>query len=149
MVMPLPGIRMIVVMVMVMAGSAGADAFDVVVVALLGEADLGLEAQHLLAILAELAVRQVLAVEDLLHALGKGVQHGGVVVQIARLHELDHRVAGGDDIGVVVDALHQDAGEEEIGEHRSEERRVGKAGVSRGRSGWAPEHKKKKKKKKT
>src|SRR3546814_8972112 len=58
-----------------------------------------------------------LAVEDLLHALGKGVQHGGVVVQIARLHELDLRVAGGDDIGVVVDALHQDAGEEEIGEH--------------------------------
>src|SRR3546814_3075403 len=70
-----------------------------------------------------LAVHQVLAVEDLLHALGKGVQHGGVVVQIARLHELDLRVAGGDDIGVVVDALHQDAGEEEIGrseEHTSE-----------------------------
>src|SRR3546814_3665905 len=91
MVMPVPVIMMIVVMVMVMAGSAGADAFDVVVVALLGEADLGLEAQHLLAILAELAVHQVLAVEDLLHALGKGVQHGGVVVQIARLHELDLR----------------------------------------------------------
>src|SRR3546814_10766081 len=54
MVMPVPVILMIVVMVMVMAGSAGADAFDVVVVALLGEADLGLEAQHLLAILAEL-----------------------------------------------------------------------------------------------
>src|SRR3546814_16016790 len=64
-----------------------------------------------------LAVHQVLAVEDLLHALGKGVQHGGVVVQIARLHELDLRVAGGDDIGVVVDALHQDAGEEELGKH--------------------------------
>src|SRR3546814_18064761 len=71
MVMPVPVIMMIVVMVMVMAGSAGADAFDVVVVALLGEADLGLEAQHLLAILAELAVHQVHAVEDLLHALGE------------------------------------------------------------------------------
>src|SRR3546814_5972236 len=77
MVMPVPVIMMIVVMVMVMAGSAGADAFDVVVVALLGEADLGLDAQHLLAILAELAVHQVLAVEDRIHALGKSVQQIG------------------------------------------------------------------------
>src|SRR3546814_15685095 len=92
MVMPVPVIMMIVVMVMVMAGSAGADAFAVVVVALLGEADLGLEPQHLPAILAALAVHQVLAVEDLLHARGTGVQHGGVVVHLASSPQPDLRV---------------------------------------------------------
>src|SRR3546814_19832117 len=67
MVMPVPVIMMIVVMVMVMAGSAGADAFDVVGVALLVEADIGLEAQPLPAILAELAVLPVLAVANIQH----------------------------------------------------------------------------------
>src|SRR5690606_28550797 len=50
-----------IVMVM-MARLAGADTLDVMVVALLSQADLRLEAQHLRSVLAELAVHQVLAV---------------------------------------------------------------------------------------
>src|SRR3546814_17659066 len=65
----------VAVMVMVMPGLAGADALHVVVVALLCQADLRLEAEHLRAVLAELAVHQVLAVEYLLHPLGEGVEH--------------------------------------------------------------------------
>src|SRR3546814_3883262 len=72
----------VAVMVMVMPGLAGADALHVVVVALLRETDLGLEAEHLRAVLAELAVHQVLAVENLLHPLGEGVEHRRVVVQV-------------------------------------------------------------------
>src|SRR3546814_5673308 len=48
----------VAVMVMVMPGLAGADALHVVVVALLCQADLRLEAEHLRAVLAELAVHQ-------------------------------------------------------------------------------------------
>src|SRR5512138_3323633 len=104
------------VMVMVMIRLSGADALHVMVVALLGQAHFRLEAQYLCAVLAELAVHQVLAVEDLLHPLGESVQHQGMVVEVAGFHELDLRVARRDQVGVVVDALHQDAGEEEVGE---------------------------------
>src|SRR3546814_14949628 len=47
------------------------------------------------------------------------------------------------------DAVRQDAerqARQSAGQDRSEERRVGKEGVSKGRSGWVPYHKKKKKK---
>ena len=47
-----------------------ADALDMVVVALLGRADLGLEPQHLRAILAHRAVHRGRAVQDLRHPLG-------------------------------------------------------------------------------
>ena len=40
-----------------------------------------------------------------------------MVVEVGRLHELDVAVPGRDPLGVFVDALHQDAGEEEIGKH--------------------------------
>src|SRR3546814_15185100 len=96
MVMPVPVIMMIVVMVMVMAGSAGADAFDVVVVALLGEADLGREAQHLLVILAEIEFHPVLDVEAIMHELDKIVHHDEVVSQMSRMSEPARRGAEGE-----------------------------------------------------
>ena len=47
------------------------NAFDMVVMAFLRQPDLILEAEHLLAIFAHLAVHQVLAVHDLVDAVGK------------------------------------------------------------------------------
>ena len=52
--------------------------------------NLGLEAEHLLAILAELAVHQVLLfTEQFAYAFGEGIQHQRVVVQIRRFDEFD------------------------------------------------------------
>src|SRR3546814_12157135 len=65
----------VAVMVLVMPGLAGAVALHVMVVALLREADLGLAAEHLRAVIAELAVHQVLAVETLRHPTGRGLGH--------------------------------------------------------------------------
>src|SRR6185503_10044711 len=88
-VMVIVMMRMIVVMPMVMpvvmpVRRPGADAFHVMVVALLDPADLGLVADRLLAVFAHLAVHRVVAGEDLAHPLGEGVQHQGMVVEIAR-----------------------------------------------------------------
>ena len=55
--------------------AVGADALDMMVMALLRRPDLGLEAEDLLAVLAQLAVHLVLADQDLLHPLGEGVEH--------------------------------------------------------------------------
>src|SRR6185436_3490811 len=121
-VMVIVMMRMIVVMPMVMpvvmpVRRPGADAFHVMVVALLDPADLGLVADRLLAVFAHLAVHRVVAGEDLAHPLGEGVEHQGMVVEIARLEELDLRMARRHLVGDVVDPLHQYAREEEIGEH--------------------------------
>ena len=95
----------------------GADPLDVVVMALLGQAFLGLEPEDPLPVLAELAVHQIGALQDLLDPLGECVEHRRVVVQIGRLDELDLRMAGRNPIGVRVDALHEHAGEEEVRKH--------------------------------
>ena len=50
----------------------GADALHVMVVALLRQPDLCLKAQNLRAVLAHLAVHQVVALQNLLHAVDKG-----------------------------------------------------------------------------
>src|SRR3546814_3954666 len=57
------------------------------------------------------------AVEDLAQAILEDLQHQRVVVEIAGLDETDLGMGGGDAVGVVVDALDQDAGEQEIGKH--------------------------------
>ena len=105
-------VAMIVVVRMLMAvsGIPGADALDVVVVTLLRQPDFRLEAQHLFAILAELAVHQVLPLQNFLHPIPKCIQHERVVVEVGCLDELYLRMPCRHKVGVVVDALHQDAG---------------------------------------
>ena len=47
----------------------------------------------------------------------KASSTSGMVAEVARLDELDLGVARRDLIGLLVDPLHQDAGEQELGEH--------------------------------
>ena len=106
---------MIVVVVVVMPMIVGfrltrADAFNMVVMAFLRQTDLGLEAEHLFAILAELAVHVVLATADLVDALHECLDHHRVVVQIRRLDEFDIGMPGRDQVGVFINPTHQYAG---------------------------------------
>ena len=103
------------VVVVAVARVPGADALDVMVMAFLRQADLGLEAEDVVAVLAQLAVHQVLADQDLLDPLGEGIEHQRVVVEIRRLDELDPGVFGGDQVGMRINALDQNAGEQEYG----------------------------------
>ena len=95
--------------------TAGADPLHMVMMTLLRQAHLDLEAQNLLAILAELAVHVVLAGQDLADPIGKGIEHHRVVVQIACLQELNLRVLRRHLVGVVVDSFDQYPGKQEVG----------------------------------
>lgn len=95
---------------------AAADTLDMVVVALLALADVGFKAKHLFAILAHLAVHHSRTLEDLLDAILEGIEHQRVVIQIARLDELDLRMPRRHLVGITIDALHQDASKQEVGE---------------------------------
>ena len=92
-----------------------ADPLDMMVMALLGEPDLGLEAQNLLAIFAHLAVHVVGALEDLAEPVDEGLDHEIVRAEIGGLEECDVRMALGHEVGLIVNAPHQDPGEQEIG----------------------------------
>ena len=92
-------------------------AFNVMVVRFLWQANFTLETQYLLAVFAVQAIHQVLPGHTLLDPVLEGIQHQIVVVQVARLDELQARVLGCHFIGLIVDAVHQNASEQKIGEH--------------------------------
>jgi hypothetical protein len=82
------------VMVVVMGVGIGADAADMVVVPRLHRAGIGLVADDLGAVLAQLAVHRRGAPFDLADPLDKGVEQQRVIAQIGRLDELDLGKAG-------------------------------------------------------
>ncbi len=128
-----------------------ADALDMMVMAFLRRAKLGLEAEHLLAIFAHRTVHQILALNRLADAVDEGLDHHVVVVEIGRLDDLDVGEFLCRFIGGGIDALHQNAGEEEIGKdddplvaepgcmlERGRDEREGDAGISRPRPSHSP-----------
>lgn len=94
-----------------------ADTLHVMMVALLREPDLIFETKHLGAILAATAIHCRVAGEYLLGPLLEGFDQQRMVIEIRRLDELDFRMAPGDAVGVLVDAIDENAGEEKIREH--------------------------------
>ena len=96
--------------------AALAEAFDVVVVAVLGRAHFGFEAQHLGPVLAQRAVHGGVAAQHLVHPFDKGVDHVDVVAQIARLYKVDLGVIGGHQLAVGRDTAHQHPRKQEVGE---------------------------------
>ena len=114
MTMVVMAVAVIMIMVMIFVG---ADAFDVMVMALLRQTNLILEPKHLLAVLAHLAVHVAGAFLNLDHAVDECFQDQRLCVEIRGLDKLDVRVSGRDRIGVVVNPLYEDAGEQEIREN--------------------------------
>ena len=98
-------------------GTACINALDMMVVAFLHQTHLILEAEHLFAILAQLAIHRVAAAQNLQRPFGKGVQHKRVIVQVSRFDEFDVRVPCGDLVHIAVYAFHQNAGEQKIRKH--------------------------------
>ena len=129
-VMMIVGVTMSVpMMVMVGRAAAGAgthvlaeraigrrsDPLHMMVMALLGEPHFRLEAEHLFAIFAHLAIHHIGAFDDLEEPLDEGFDHEVMGAEIGRLEKTDVRMGGRDHIRLVVDAAHENAGEEEIG----------------------------------
>ncbi|CAI8419636.1 MAG: Uncharacterised protein [Rhodospirillaceae bacterium] len=132
-----------VIMVVAVPATGLVAALDVVVMRFLRQADFGLEAQNLLPVLTVQAVHDVLPSHALFDPVLEGIEHQIVVVEITGLDELQAGESRRNFIGLVVDAVDQHAGEQEVGEdhdpleaehgaffQRRDDQREGHAGVS-------------------
>tara|TARA_Y100001970_G_C13687228_1_gene580593 strand:- start:104 stop:493 length:390 start_codon:yes stop_codon:yes gene_type:complete len=111
MIMPVLMRMVMPVIVTVVVTMSGANSFYVMVMTFLGESDLILEAQYLIAIFALLTIHMVFAAQNIVDALGKRIEYQWVVVEIASFNEVDLGMACGDNIGVIMNSFHQHAGE--------------------------------------
>ena len=94
MVVMIVGMSVIAVLVVIMVMPIDADAADMQVMAHLRRPLIGFVADDLRAIFAQVAVHQVFAGIDLGDALGQGVEHQRMVVEVVGLDELDLRMGG-------------------------------------------------------
>src|SRR5690606_29885794 len=113
----MPVIMAVMVPMIMVVRMSGADAFHVMVVAPLRQTDLILEAEHLRAVFAHLAVHGVGAGKNLVQPVLQHLGYQRMIAEVAGLDEFDLRMVAGDEIGMPVNALDEDAGEEEIGKH--------------------------------
>jgi hypothetical protein len=97
-------------------GAALHQALDMVVMAVLGPAHLLLKAQHLVAVLAKAAIHRRLTQQHLFDPLDEGLQHLGMVAQVAGLHKFHLGMVRRHQLAVLDDATDQHPGEQEIGE---------------------------------
>ena len=120
------GIRvmsMIVMMIvsvisMVMSGT-GSDSFNMMVMTLLRKAHFTFKSKHLFPVFAELAIHQVPAFEDFIYTFRKGIQNQRMVIEIGGLDEFNLRMPLGDKIGVIINSLNEDSGEQKIGKNHN------------------------------
>src|SRR5262245_7502109 len=94
----------------------GTDAANMVMMPLLRRARGELMADDLRAVLAEAAIHRRLAIDNLGDAIDQAIEHQRMVAEIGRFEDLDLGMIGGDPVTGGINALHQHAGEEEIGE---------------------------------
>lgn len=108
---------MVMPIVMLMRVIMIAAAFHMVMVAFLCFANLGFKSKNLRSVFAQAAIHVVVAVENLLQPLNKGVNHFRVVVEKWGFDKFDVFVAGSHNINAIIDAFDQDAGEQKIREY--------------------------------
>ena len=78
--MPVRIFGIVGVSMVVAVGSASADAFDVMMMTFLRQPDFIFEAQHLFAVLAQLAVHIIFASSDFVDSFHESFDHHGMVV---------------------------------------------------------------------
>ena len=107
---------MISMVMMVMSGT-GSDSFNMMVMTLLRKAHFTFKSQHLLPVFAELAIHQVPSFEDFIYTFRKGIQNQWRIIEVGGLDEFNLRMPLGDKIGVIIDSLNEDSGEQKIGKN--------------------------------
>ena len=109
---------MISMVMMVMSGT-GSDSFNMMVMTLLRKAHFTFKSQHLLPVFAELAIHQVPSFENFIYTFRKGIQNQRMVIEVGGLDEFNLRMPLGDKIGVIIDSLNEDSGEQKIGKNHN------------------------------
>ena len=110
-------IMSVISMVMMVMSGTGSDSFNMMVMTLLRKAHFTFKSQHLLPVFAELAIHQVPSFENFIYTFGKGIQNQRMVIEVGGLDEFNLRMPLGDKIGVIIDSLNEDSGEQKIGKN--------------------------------
>ena len=107
---------MISMVMMVMSGT-GSDSFNMMMMTLLRKAHFTFKSKHLLPVFAELAIHQVPSFEDFVYTFRKGIQNQRMIIEVGGLDEFNLRMHLGDKIGMIIDSLNEDSGEQKIGKN--------------------------------
>ena len=109
-------VSVISIVMMVMPGT-GSDSLNMMMMTLLRKAHFTFKSQHLLPVFAELAIHQVPSFEDFIYTFRKGIQNKRMIIEVRSLDKFNLRMPLGDKIGVIIDSLNEDSGEQKIGKN--------------------------------
>ena len=107
----------VISMVMMVMSKTGSDSLNMVVMTILRKTHFTFKSQHLLPVFAELAIHQVPSFEDFIYTFRKGIQNQWMIIEVGGLDEFNLRMPLGDKIGVIIDSLNEDSGEQKIGKN--------------------------------
>ena len=110
-------IMSVISMVMMVISGTGSDSLNMMMMTLLRKAHFTFKSQDLLPVFAELAIHQVPSFEDFIYTFRKGIQNQRMVIEVGGLDEFNLRMPLGDKIGVIIDSLNEDSGEQKIGKN--------------------------------
>ena len=111
-------IMSLISMVMMVMSGTGSDSLNMMMT-LLRKAHFTFKAKHLFPVFAELAIHQVPSFEDFIYTFGKGIQNQRMVIEVGGLDEFNLRMPLGNKIGVIIDSLNEDSGEQKIGKNHN------------------------------
>jgi len=110
-------IMSVISMVMMVMSGTGSDSFNMMMMTLLRKAHFTFKSQHLFTVLAELTIHQIPTFENFIYTFRKGIQNQRMVIEVGGLDEFNLRMPLGDKIGVIIDSLNEDSGEQKIGKN--------------------------------
>ena len=107
---------MISMVMMVMSGTVS-DSLNMMVMTLLRKDHFTFKSKHLFPIFTELTIHQVPSFENFIYTFRKGIQNQRMVIEVGGLDEFNFRMPLGDKIGVIINSLNEDSGEQKIGKN--------------------------------
>ena len=107
----------VISMVMIVMPGTGSDSLNMMMMTLLRKAHFTFKSQHLLPVFAELAIHQVPSFEDFIYTFRKGIQNQWMIIEVGGLDEFNLRMPLGDKIGMIINSLNKDSGEQKIGKN--------------------------------
>ena len=107
----------VISMVMMVMSGTGSDTLNMMMMTLLRKAHFTFKSQHLFSVFAELAIHQVPSFEDFIYTFRKGIQNLRMIIEVGGLDEFNLRMPLGDKIGVIINSLNEDSGEQKIGKN--------------------------------
>ena len=110
-------IMSVISMVMMVMSGTGSDSLNMMVMTLLRKAHFSFKSQHLLPVFAELAIHQVPSFEDFIYTFRKGIQNQRMIIEVGGLDEFNLRMPLSDKIGMIINSVNEDSGEQKIGKN--------------------------------